>query len=240
MTVIIIFLVFIVLGLGVVVYFLLNEGKKNGGKQEVSQAIPIKKQEEVVTMEQKLKCSQCGLDFPAAEIITYENHYVCGGCKTAFVQRLREGVSLSATTKFAGFWIRAGAIIIDGIILAVVNWSTSLLIYHFFGKPHLVPGSKQLDLGTGYYLALFVNMAFGFGYNVWFLGKYGATLGKMACGIKVIMADGRKISYGRAFGRYWAYILSGFTLCIGYIMAGVDKEKRALHDRICNTRVIYK
>jgi hypothetical protein len=24
------------------------------------------------------------------------------------------------------------------------------------------------------------------------------------------------------------------------IMAGVDEEKRALHDRVCDTRVIYK
>jgi hypothetical protein len=33
-------------------------------------------------------------------------------------------------------------------------------------------------------------------------------------------------------------MLSAFTLTIGYIMAGIDEQKRALHDRICNTRVV--
>jgi uncharacterized RDD family membrane protein YckC len=36
------------------------------------------------------------------------------------------------------------------------------------------------------------------------------------------------------------YIVSGIILLIGYIMAGFDEEKRALHDRVCDTRVIYK
>ncbi|HET6371045.1 MAG TPA: RDD family protein, partial [Nitrospiria bacterium] len=43
-----------------------------------------------------------------------------------------------------------------------------------------------------------------------------------------------------ACGRYFAEILSGIILCIGYIMAAFDDEKRALHDRICGTRVIKK
>jgi uncharacterized RDD family membrane protein YckC len=33
--------------------------------------------------------------------------------------------------------------------------------------------------------------------------------------------------------------ISAFILMIGYIMAAFDSEKRALHDRICETRVIY-
>ena len=35
-------------------------------------------------------------------------------------------------------------------------------------------------------------------------------------------------------------IVSGIILLIGYIIAGFDDEKRALHDRVCDTRVIYK
>jgi uncharacterized RDD family membrane protein YckC len=42
----------------------------------------------------------------------------------------------------------------------------------------------------------------------------------------------------RAFGRYFAKMLSWFTLAIGFIIAGFDVEKRALHDYICSTRVI--
>jgi len=44
---------------------------------------------------------------------------------------------------------------------------------------------------------------------------------------------------GQAVGRYLAYLLNSFTLLIGFIIAGFDTEKRALHDRICDTRVVY-
>ena len=75
-------------------------------------------------------------------------------------------------------------------------------------------------------------------YSVLFLGKFGATPGKMAVGIKVVRSDGERVSYLRAFGRYFAEILSGLIFLIGYIMAAFDDEKRALHDRICDTRVV--
>ena len=68
----------------------------------------------------------------------------------------------------------------------------------------------------------------------------GGTPGKMACGLKIIRSDGSALSYGRAIGRYFATMLSSFTLGIGYLMVAFDDEKRALHDRVADTRVIYK
>jgi uncharacterized RDD family membrane protein YckC len=52
-------------------------------------------------------------------------------------------------------------------------------------------------------------------------------------------AGGGKIGYGRAFGRSCAEILSQLICAIGYIIAAFDDQKRALHDHMCNTRVIY-
>ena len=66
----------------------------------------------------------------------------------------------------------------------------------------------------------------------------GKTPGKMALDLKVVRPDGGPISLGRAVGRYFAKIVSGIILMIGYIMAGFDSEKRALHDMMCDTRVI--
>ena len=48
------------------------------------------------------------------------------------------------------------------------------------------------------------------------------------------------MTYGRATGRYFAHFLSSFTLGIGYLIAAFDNEKRALHDHVCDTRVVYK
>jgi uncharacterized RDD family membrane protein YckC len=75
-------------------------------------------------------------------------------------------------------------------------------------------------------------------YEIFMIGKYGATWGKMAVKIKVVAPDGGRISYGRSTGRYFAKILSAMILYIGFLMAIWDKEKRALHDQICQTRVI--
>jgi uncharacterized RDD family membrane protein YckC len=60
----------------------------------------------------------------------------------------------------------------------------------------------------------------------------------MACGLKVVTPEGSPIGFGRAFGRAMAEILSGLICNIGYIIAGFDSQKRALHDHIANTRVI--
>ena len=70
------------------------------------------------------------------------------------------------------------------------------------------------------------------------MARSGATIGKKALRLKVVMPDGGRVSLGRAFGRYFAKMLSGIPLYIGFIMVGFDSEKRGLHDYICNTRVI--
>ena len=75
-------------------------------------------------------------------------------------------------------------------------------------------------------------------YETWMVSKYGATQGKMVMGLRVVRSDGSPITYMQAFARYWAKVLSGLLLGIGFIMGVFDKEKRGLHDRICGTRVI--
>jgi uncharacterized RDD family membrane protein YckC len=84
-----------------------------------------------------------------------------------------------------------------------------------------------------------IGLVLGAAYEVYFLSAHGATPGKMALGLRVIRADGGPISPMLALGRHFAMWISAFILMIGYIMAGFDPEKRALHDRICETRVIY-
>ena len=76
--------------------------------------------------------------------------------------------------------------------------------------------------------------------TTFFLWKYQATPGKMALGLKVITADGSRLSYLRCVGRFFGEIVSGLILNIGYIIAAFDSEKRALHDHMCATRVVKK
>jgi uncharacterized RDD family membrane protein YckC len=55
-----------------------------------------------------------------------------------------------------------------------------------------------------------------------------------------VVADGGRVSYSRALGRHFAKWLSSIILGIGFIMAVFDDERRTLHDRICETRVVRK
>ena len=96
--------------------------------------------------------------------------------------------------------------------------------------------------GAGLILAPIAGALAGFGvraaYFIYFIGKSGQTPGKKVCRIRVVNADGSQVTYGKATGRFFGYILSSLILCIGFLMAAWDDEKRALHDRICDTRVI--
>jgi uncharacterized RDD family membrane protein YckC len=60
----------------------------------------------------------------------------------------------------------------------------------------------------------------------------------MALGLLVVRSDSERITYLRAFGRSFAELLSSFFFGVGYLLAAFDDEKRALHDHICDTRVI--
>jgi uncharacterized RDD family membrane protein YckC len=86
----------------------------------------------------------------------------------------------------------------------------------------------------------FVIMLIACLYEVIMIRYYGATLGKMAAGVKVVRTDGSGVGWGISIGRYFMKIVSSMILLIGYIIAGFDDEKRALHDRVCDTRVVYK
>jgi len=64
------------------------------------------------------------------------------------------------------------------------------------------------------------------------------TLGKIVFRLKVVDLNGARISFARATGRFFAKILSGMILNIGYIMAGFTERKQALHDMIAGTFVL--
>ena len=181
-------------------------------------------------------CAECGNLFATKNMIRHGGVYICANCKPVFMQKLAEGAPINTgTLNYAGFWIRFVAKILDGLILGI----PFMVIYIIVLIPQMRRGAPTevtllpLLVQFGF---IFVQMA----YEIFFLGKYGATLGKMACKIHVVTAEGGRIGYGRATGRFFSEILSGMICYIGYIIVGFDGQKRALHDYICNTRVVYK
>lgn len=186
-------------------------------------------------------CVECGGIFPEAELINYGGHHVCASCKPFFFQKLREGVAVGATLDYAGFWVRFGAKFVDGLLLFVAQMGVNLATTG--AGPGLTPTPGQPPTQADITLAmagLILNLLVQLGYQVFFLGKYGATPGKMLLGLRVVTPEGEPITYMRALGRWAAEIVTGCTFLIGYIIAAFDEEKRSLHDRIAGTRVVRK
>lgn len=182
------------------------------------------------------QCNHCGKYFPPDEVIELQGTHVCAECKPLFMQQLREGVAVPGIMEYGGFWIRFAAKFLDGIILGVANMAISMGGMAIIASA--LASRSESGMMVGQFVLWILQMAVSMSYTALFLGKYGATPGKMACKLKVIRSDGASLTYGRGIGRYFGEMLSGLTLYIGYIMAGFDDEKRSLHDRVCDTRVV--
>ena len=87
---------------------------------------------------------------------------------------------------------------------------------------------------------LFGDLLIGIAYYTVGVSVWATTIGKRAVGIYVLRPDGSKLGLGRAFARYWAPILSTLILFGGFLMVAFRQDKRALHDLICDTVVVYR
>jgi uncharacterized RDD family membrane protein YckC len=195
----------------------------------------------LATIGNEAVCAECGKTFDKGEMIRHGEAWVCAACKPVFLQKLSEGVEpVTGAMRYAGFWIRFAAKLVDGIIMSVLLVVPMIAIMASMGmleRSSEEPSEAEMIVQLVFQIVYFA--VYG-AYSIVFVGKYGATPGKMACKIKVVDGTGAKIGYGRATGRFFAEFLSGLLCYIGYVMVAFDEEKRALHDRICNTRVIYK
>jgi len=178
-------------------------------------------------------CSECGRSFSTDDLAAFGDSLVCAACKPIYTQKLREGVLTHQMHRFGGFWIRFVAILIDGLILAVVSMFYTPFI-SLVGFDAHDPSRFFIAFGILLSVQFTVRML----YETGFTGRFGATPGKMVCHLKVIRPDGRPLTYLRSWCRFLAKEVNTFTLLIGYIIAAFDDEKRTLHDRMCDTRVV--
>src|SRR6202035_2746653 len=144
---------------------------------------------------------------------------------------------------YAGVGIRFGARFIDGLVFIV-----PFVIVAFLLLPNMLRTSAATRTSALNGTFVLGALVFSLFYEVLMLRYWGATLGKMACGLKVVRPDGSSLDWGVSFGRYFMYnvvicavpFVNWMLLITTAIMAGTDEQKRGLHDRVCDTRVIYK
>ena len=141
------------------------------------------------------------------------------------------GEQPQAPYETAPLWRRGAAGLVDaallgGIDLAVLYFTLRLAGLGI-GDARVVP-----PLPFGAFL-LGLNVA----YLTVFTASGGQTLGKMALSVRAVSAEG-PIPVSRALVRVVAAVAGGLLLGIGYLPVLFGGERRAVHDRLSDTRVV--
>jgi uncharacterized RDD family membrane protein YckC len=136
--------------------------------------------------------------------------------------------------RLVGFFPRLVAYLVDYFVMTAIMAG---LLTLFSGMLELKPTENTLELirQPDFWWILAINVTMAGLFN----GHFGATPGKILIGAKIVMEDGSPIGYGRALLRYLAEWVSAFSLGAGYLFVAFRPDRRALHDLLAGTRVVF-
>lgn len=143
--------------------------------------------------------------------------------------------------KYAGFWFRVIAAIVDAIIAQIAAIVIVLPLAFALGAS-MAGTSTMAEIeaagqGLGFVIGVLIQWLY---FTVSESSTWQATIGKKMFGLKVTDMEGNKIGFGKANGRYWSKIISAIILFIGFIMVAFTAKKQGLHDIIAGTLVMKK
>jgi uncharacterized RDD family membrane protein YckC len=191
-----------------------------------------------------LYCPNCG----APTAVDAQICERCGGVLPSVpgkLPRMESPVVVPRSVKespYGGFWMRFVAMILDRLLIGVVTAPFSLAIMFSVmkaGEAVTMPETGQMIvviIGIGM-LALLAQWLY---FAIMESSERQATFGKQIMGLKVTDMDGQRLTFARASGRFFAKIISGMTLGIGFIIAAFTEKKQALHDMIAGTLVMKR
>ena len=125
--------------------------------------------------------------------------------------------------KYAGFWKRLLAALLDGLIIGIPAFILQ------FG----------LVFATGITSLLYLIELAVIVFTIYMDGIRGGTPGKLILGMRIVNEAGNFIGIPMAILRYIGKILSGIILGIGFLMIAFTEKKQGLHDKIAKTYVVY-
>lgn len=146
----------------------------------------------------------------------------------------------SGNLEYAGFWVRMAAYMIDSVVV----FAGLLIVRLIFAGISLAGGGAitGTDILFHYSLKDIILYALKVLYFIAFTYLTGTTLGKKAMNLRVVSKNPEEkltlfnVVYRETVGRF----LCSLPVNIGYIVAGIDSEKRGFHDLLCDTRVVYQ
>lgn len=140
--------------------------------------------------------------------------------------------------QYAGFFVRLAAYFVDYLAAAILLMFTIVPM----GVVNLMAGNDMLHKPVLFEYSIAAILIYLIRIFYFTICTYsgGQTIGKKIFNICVVSAGEEELTflnvlYRETIGRF----LSGLVLNIGYLMIGPGREKCALHDILCDTRVIY-
>jgi uncharacterized RDD family membrane protein YckC len=139
-----------------------------------------------------------------------------------------QGHYAGIVTRMVGFALDAVTVL---VLFALAGQVVEFLVSSLRGQPFALSDHSVVSL-----VALFT---WGFFYTAYSLTVGGRTFGMGMVGLRVVKQDGRTLDGKHAVIRVLALPLSFLLLGIGLLMILVRYDRRALHDLIAGTAVVY-
>lgn len=177
--------------------------------------------------ETSICCDSCGYPFGEAQSrrnSSSEDH-----------TRQYDATANSRTGQLAGYWIRLMAFVVDTVTMVVVALLVALALE--------IPVSEW-SAPDGWNVAAILSIVWllGIVHSTLLVATWSTTLGKQLFGLRVVRTDGSKVRICRAFSRALSFfvLFSPIILVISSLMIALRRDKRGLHDSICDTKVVYR
>jgi len=144
---------------------------------------------------------------------------------------------LPEAISYSGFWRRAMASLLDGIIVITLSKILFFLISKI--NIYMLLAHTGVIVDTRYYIfhVILSSVLSLLYYTLQQASKHQATIGMRFMGIKIYDATLKKPTLPLLIGRYFSVYLSAFPLFIGLLMIVWTRRNQALHDQIARTVV---
>lgn len=133
--------------------------------------------------------------------------------------------------EYAGFWLRTGARLVDGLIFSLISLPVTIMFYgtDYFYSDSFFRG--PVDAVINWLVPAILTVI------LW--RRFQATPGKMALRLRVLDAEsGHAASTGQCMGRYLGYFVSTVPMGLGLFWVAFDRRKQGWHDKLAGTVVV--
>ncbi len=213
-------------------------------------------------------CEVTGEVLPRSALVRFQGKLVSERGKQILIEQIKSGEGAELHKKLLpGPWRRFGCVILDNFMLYIVSFIITFAIGFAIGMHLRETHASAMQIQQTFFELQLWGAVIGFALNVLYYGLmhyfFGSTIGKFAGKEKVIRADGGKITFLQSifrelimwFGCVFIIALIAFKgiagmaageamlilwLLFDWLFIIVDRhDRRALHDRIAGTRVIF-